>query len=92
MAKNNDTIEDMDIRRKRLIYRSWHRGTREMDLLLGSFADQNVSQLSLAELDMYENLLQENDPDLYNWITGVEKIPANVMNDVFEKLLKHKFK
>lgn len=84
------TIEDIEIRRKRLIYRSWHRGTREMDLILGSFADKNVAGFSDAELDEFEALLQLQDPDLYNWITGTEPVPANVESDLFTKLKSHK--
>ena len=84
------TIEDHEIRRKRLIYRSWHRGTREMDLILGSFADKNVPNFSEEELNEYEALLQLQDPDLYNWITGVEPVPANIKSDLFEKLKNHR--
>lgn len=84
------TIEDIEIRRKRLIYRAWHRGTREMDLILGSFADKNVAGFSDAELDEFESLLQLQDPDLYNWITGTEPVPANVESDLFTKLKSHR--
>jgi antitoxin CptB len=85
-----DTIEDIEIRRKRLIYRAWHRGTREMDLILGSFADKNVAGFSSAELDEFESLLQLQDPDLYNWITGAEPVPANIDSALFNKLKNHK--
>ncbi|MBP7721805.1 MAG: succinate dehydrogenase assembly factor 2 [Alphaproteobacteria bacterium] len=84
------TIEDIEIRRKRLVYRAWHRGTREMDLILGSFADKNAAGFSDAELDEFESLLQLQDPDLYNWITGTEPVPANLNTDLFEKLKRHK--
>ena len=86
------TVENIENQRKRLIYRSGHRGTREMDLLLGSFADKYAPGFSAGELDMYAALLENNDPDLYNWIIGVETLPANITNDVFEKLKGHKFK
>jgi antitoxin CptB len=85
-----DTIEDIEIRRKRLIYRAWHRGTREMDLILGSFADKNVAGFSSTELDEFESLLQLQDPDLYNWITGAEPVPANIDSALFNKLKNHK--
>lgn len=78
--------ESLENKRKRLIYRSWHRGTREMDLILGPFADKNVPGFSESELEMYEALLLNSDPDLYNWIAGVEEPPANVTSDVFERL------
>jgi antitoxin CptB len=91
MKSEGQSIEDIDTIRKRLIYRSWHRGTREMDLLLGSFADKFVPAFSGAELRAYNDLLQQNDPDLYNWIIGVEKPPANIISDMFEKLKNHAF-
>lgn len=61
-----------------------------MDLIMGSFADRNVMNFSEGELDQYEQILEINDPDLYNWISGVEMMPANMINPVFEKLLSHK--
>ncbi|MGB0720408.1 MAG: succinate dehydrogenase assembly factor 2 [Bdellovibrionales bacterium] len=84
--------ENIENQRKRLIFRSDHRGTKEMDLLLGSFARAYVPKMSDAELAVYEELLKENDPNLYNWIIGKEAPPANVQSDVFAKLKAHKFK
>ncbi|GJL84455.1 MAG: hypothetical protein DHS20C02_02300 [Micavibrio sp.] len=83
--------ENIENRRKRLIFRSGHRGTKEMDLIMGSFAAQYVPGFSEGDLALYEDILQFPDPDLYNWITGKEDAPANAINDVFEKLLAHKF-
>jgi antitoxin CptB len=59
-----------ETRLKRLRIRSWRRGTREMDMLLGPFADAALPSLAPAELDAYEVLLSENDRDLYAWISG----------------------
>ena len=70
-------MEDLNKKRKRLIFRSWHRGTREMDLLLGSFADKYVPDFDENELELYDELLNHSDPDLYNWITKKETAPAN---------------
>lgn len=64
-----------DIRRKRLLFRSWHRGTKEADLLLGSFAEQNLAGLGAAELDAYERLIEENDADLWDWLIGQRPAP-----------------
>lgn len=85
------SLEDNVTRRKRLIYRSWHRGTREMDLILGTFADKYVPGFSDAALTEFDEILNHSDPDLYNWITGVEQIPANYLGDVMGVLLKHRF-
>lgn len=87
MTLNEQT--DLDNRRKRLIFRSWHRGTREMDLIMGSFAENHVPSMSEAELDLYEELLHTPDPDVYDWVSGQKPVPANVMNPVVEKLLAH---
>ncbi|WP_246588143.1 succinate dehydrogenase assembly factor 2 [Paracoccus bogoriensis] len=64
------TSESPEHRLKRLHMRSWRRGTKEMDLILGHFADDRLARLEAAELDLYERLLSENDQDLYSWITA----------------------
>jgi len=84
-----ETLENF---RKRLIFRSWHRGTKEMDLLMGSFADQNVPGFSEDELRQYEDVLMNNDPDLYNWISGREEPPAIIEScPVFQRVKSHKY-
>lgn len=80
-----------DKRRDRLRFRSWHRGTREMDLLLGSFADANLYAFSADEVDQYEAILELSDPDLYNWITGNEAVPSDADSGVMRKLCAHQF-
>ncbi len=83
-------METTENKRKRLLFRSWHRGTRELDLLMGSFAERNLPDMSDEELDLYDIILTHPDPDIYNWIVGQETTPANYMNPVMEKLLAHK--
>jgi len=82
---------DNDKRRQRLKFRSWHRGTREMDLLLGSFADAYLEDLTADELSQYEAIMEESDPDLYNWITGAEAVPKDKDSEVMKKLCAHRF-
>jgi antitoxin CptB len=62
--------ETREIRLKRLRIRSWRRGTREMDLILGPYADGALFALDDGALDDYEALLEQPDPDLYVWISG----------------------
>lgn len=62
--------ETRETRLKRLRVRSWRRGIREMDLILGPFADAALAGLTDAELDAYERLMEEPDWDLYAWVTG----------------------
>jgi antitoxin CptB len=59
-----------DVRLKRLHIRSWRRGTKEMDLILGAFCDSELGRLPEEDLALYEDLLSENDHDLYQWVTG----------------------
>jgi antitoxin CptB len=67
---------DHDARLRRLKFRSWHRGIKEMDLILGHFADEIVPTLSPAEIDQYEALIEIEDTSLYNWVTGREPTPV----------------
>lgn len=62
--------ETHEIRLRRLRMRSWRRGMKEMDLILGHFADGPLEDLGAADLDAYEALLSENDQDLYLWVTA----------------------
>lgn len=65
-----ETTETPDIRLRRLKMRSWRRGMKEMDLILGYFADGPLADMSAADLHVYEVILEENDQDLYRWITA----------------------
>ncbi len=61
---------DIEAFRRKLQFRSWHRGTREMDILMGRFADLTLPTLDAAGLDAYARLLEENDPDVYDFYCG----------------------
>ncbi|MDP9196134.1 MAG: succinate dehydrogenase assembly factor 2 [Pseudomonadota bacterium] len=73
-------------RRKRLVFRSWHRGSREMDLILGPFADRHVPLFTDRQLALYETLLEEQDPVLYDWILGRVPVPPRLQHDVMDLL------
>jgi antitoxin CptB len=62
--------EGLDERRRRLLFRSWHTGIREVDLIMGPFADACLAGLSDADLDIYENLLTVPSPVLMAWVMG----------------------
>jgi len=78
--------EGLDERRRRLLFRSWHRGTREMDLIMGRFADANIGALSEAEVDAYERLTDVSEPDLYAWITGERPVAPEHDTALFHRL------
>jgi antitoxin CptB len=76
-----------EIRRKRLSFRSWHRGTRESDLILGRFADTYLAGFDEAQLDRYEALLDCADADIFNWVSGRTAPPLEHDHDVTRLLL-----
>jgi antitoxin CptB len=77
----------LDPRVKRLLFRSWRRGTKEADLLLGSFAEAHLRGFSATQLDRYEALLETSDDVLLAWITGRATPPAERQSDVLRLLL-----
>lgn len=78
--------DDLATRRKRAYFLSWHRGTREMDLLIGGFAEHYLAGLTAAQLERYEALLHASDSDLYAWITGRQAPPRELDCDVLRLL------
>jgi len=72
-------LETPEIRLRRLYMRSWRRGMKEMDLILGGFADTELTSLDADALDAHEVLMDENDQDLYLWVTGAQQGPAHLL-------------
>jgi antitoxin CptB len=72
------TTEDLSVRRRKIAFRAWHRGTREMDLIMGRFADAELTNLDEAGLDSFEALMEQPDPELYKWVSGEAAVPADV--------------
>jgi len=83
--ENNTT--SMELKRKRLIFRSWHRGTREIDLMLGRFADLHLPDFNDSQLNSYERLLNNSSPDIYNWISKNEPVPPSEQSEVTDIIL-----
>jgi antitoxin CptB len=76
----------LDARRRRILFRAWRRGMREMDLVMGQFADAQLPDMRDAELDEFERLLDAPDPSVLAWITGEEPVPANFDTPLFARL------
>ncbi len=76
------TPENLDIRRKRLKYRCQHRGTKELDLLLGRFAAERLDALDGDQIDRFEALLEAPSPLVYAWVTGQDAPPPEQDSDV----------
>ncbi len=74
-------------RRKKMLWNAWHRGTKEMDILLGEFADARIAELSDADLADLEALMEETDRDLFAWIVGSEPTPPARQTAVWAEFL-----
>ncbi len=77
---------DLDTRKKRLKFRSWHRGTQEADIILGGFVDEILDQLSAGDCQYLETLFEEQDQDILAWATGARPLPDQFNHLLFEKL------
>jgi antitoxin CptB len=86
MTGTTRSSEGLDNRRKRLLFRCWHRGTREMDLILGRFADAEIGMLSQDELAELEQLLEIPDPDFYAAVTGGQPLPQGMPDALFARI------
>jgi antitoxin CptB len=86
MTGTEISSDGLDPRRKRLLFRSWHRGIREMDLVLGGFADAHIAELSDAELDEYEAWLEVPDQQMFTWVNGSQPAPAEIDTALFRRL------
>ena len=82
-----DELNTLDDRRKRLRFRAWHRGTQEMDLVLGRFVDASITTLSDDEIETLEALMEAPDPELYLWIAGTAEVPSNFDTGLFRKIV-----
>jgi antitoxin CptB len=86
MTGSTRSSAGLDDRRKRLLFRCWHRGTRELDLILGRFADAEIAGLTDDELGQLERLLEVPDPDFYAAVTGDRPLPAAAANELFDRI------
>ncbi len=77
---------DRETRLKRLRFRSWHRGTREADMLIGGFFDARSSGWSDAEIALVEELLEEQDVDIMAWAIGTAVPPERYAGSIVEAL------
>ncbi|WP_099867804.1 FAD assembly factor SdhE [Pararhizobium haloflavum] len=86
MTGTTMTSAGLDPRRRRLLFRAWHRGIREMDLVLGSFADREIAKMDEAELDMFERLLEIDDREMVKWVTGEAQLPPHLDTPLFGRI------
>ena len=92
MTGSTISSEGLDARRRKLLFRSWHRGTREADLIMGRFADAHIAALSDADLDAYEHLLNALETELLAWLSGASAVPAEHDTPMFHRVREFHFK
>ena len=81
--------ESSDSRLKRLVYRSRYTGTKELDVLLSRFVERHLADLSASQLDLYEHLLEAENPDLFMWISGRKPVPKEWNNEIMDLLKRN---
>jgi antitoxin CptB len=85
-----DAIPDpvTDPRRRRLLFRAHHRGTKEADLMIGGFVARSIATLTEPELDALEALLELPDVDLADWLSGRLPVPPDLMTPLLERMVR----
>ena len=76
----------LEPRVKRILFRAWHRGMRELDMLIGAFAESRLPTMTPTELDEFERMLDWPDPDMLAWLTGMQTVPAEFDTPLFRAL------
>ncbi|MBE1237825.1 succinate dehydrogenase assembly factor 2 [Phaeovibrio sulfidiphilus] len=79
-------------RQKQMLYRAQHRGTKEADIFIGTFAERRIADMTPEQLDRFETLLDEDDMDIMNWILSRAPTPAQFQNDVMALLQTFRLK
>jgi antitoxin CptB len=86
MSGTTISSQGLDARRRRLLFRAWHRGMREVDLITGRFADAHIAALSEAEIDDFERLMDVPEPDLLAWVMGSAETPEAYDTALFRRM------
>ncbi|MEP0070450.1 succinate dehydrogenase assembly factor 2 [Pyruvatibacter sp.] len=93
MTDNTPSYEssnlDDDARRRRIKFRAWHRGIKENDLILGTFADAYVEELTTDDLTDFERLMEAPDQDVYGWISNTKPVPDEYKTNLMTRLKSH---
>ncbi|MGL1920092.1 MAG: succinate dehydrogenase assembly factor 2 [Hyphomicrobiales bacterium] len=84
-------MQDIEIYKKKLMFRAWHRGMKELDLLMGTFAQDELAELKGDELDQFERLIDSEDNDLLNYFNGKQAVPSHLAGPVFERIKAQSF-
>ncbi|MBN9046697.1 MAG: succinate dehydrogenase assembly factor 2 [Rhizobiales bacterium] len=87
MTGSTCSTENLDVRRRKLLFRSWHRGMRETDLILGQYADAYIAGFTDDQLDEFERILEVLDRDLFQWVMGERPTPPEYDTPLFRDIV-----
>ena len=90
MCDKGQSNSQLDYRRARIRFRAWHRGTREMDLILGQFVDRELKNLNENQLDELEHIMAHEDTDLLKWLIGKAPVPHALNTPLFRRIIDFK--
>lgn len=82
--------KNLDQQRKRVLFRAHRRGTKESDMVIGGFAESAVGDMDQGQLDRFEALLEQNDPDVLGWVIGIAPPPEKYDTDILKMLINFK--
>lgn len=82
---------NLELKRKRLLFRAWHRGIKEMDYILGRFVESNVNNFSEEQLEELQYIMSFEDRDLFSWFMGEISIPKELDIPMFYNILNFHF-
>jgi len=87
----SDPHTEIELRRKKILWRANHRGMKEMDLMLGEYATKHLASMNEAQLDEFESILEISDAELNDWLTDKTPTPAEFMTDMFAAIKAQSF-
>ena len=82
---------DLEDRRRRLLFRAWHRGIKELDLIFGNFIEANAASFSHEECEWFEKIFEEQDHEILAWVTGGQEVPEKFRCAMMDRLRKLDF-
>jgi antitoxin CptB len=85
------TSSVLDERRRKLKFRAWRRGFREMDLLMGSFADEHLATLSEDDVSEFERLLATPDWEVFAWLVGQKPVTQNFESPLLTRIMEFRY-
>jgi antitoxin CptB len=91
VSDQSQTIPKIEAQRRRLLHQANNRGMKENDIILGTFAAKYLPTMSQEDLDQFDTLVQQIDPDIWGWLTKAIEIPAELQTPIMHKLQTHMY-